>query len=83
MLNTILERITREKIIAVIRTDSADQAVKTVQAVIEGGVRIFEISYAIPDAQDVIRELTKEKNILVGAGTVLTLREAQIGRAHV
>lgn len=77
MLNDVLERITREKIIAVIRTENADQAVKTAQAVMEGGVCIFEISYTIPDAQDVIRELMKERNILVGAGTVLTLREAR------
>lgn len=77
MLNTVLERITREKIIAVIRTDNADQAVKTAQAVIEGGVTIIEVALSIPDAQDIIRELLKEKNILVGAGTVLTVREAK------
>lgn len=77
MLNAVLERIIREKIIAVIRTENADQAVKTVQAVMEGGVCMFEISFTIPDAQDVIRELMKERNVLVGAGTVLTLREAR------
>ncbi len=77
MLNQVLERITREKIIAVIRTESADRAIKTAQAVIEGGVSIIEVALTTPDAQDIIRELLKEKNILVGAGTVLTVREAR------
>lgn len=77
MLNTVLERITREKIIAVIRTDNADQAIKTAQAVIEGGVSIIEVALTIPDAQDILRELLKERNLLVGAGTVLAVREAR------
>lgn len=77
MLSSILERITREKIIAVIRTETADQAIKTVQAVMEGGVCVIEVALTIPDAQDIIRELLKERNILVGAGTVLTVREAR------
>ena len=77
MLNTILERITKEKIIAVIRTETADQAIKTTQAVIEGGITIVEIALTIPDAQDIIREILKEKHLLVGVGTVLTVREAR------
>jgi 2-dehydro-3-deoxyphosphogluconate aldolase / (4S)-4-hydroxy-2-oxoglutarate aldolase len=77
MLNAVLERITREKVIAVIRTDTADQAIKTAQAVIEGGICVIEVALTVPDAQDVLRELLKEKNILVGAGTVLTVREAR------
>lgn len=77
MLSQILERMTREKIIAVIRTDTPDQAIKTIQAVLEGGISIFEVALSIPDAQDIIRETLKEKNVLVGAGTVLTSREAR------
>lgn len=77
MINSTLERIARQKIIGVIRTETADQAVKTAQAVLEGNITIIEVALSIPDAHDIIRELLKEKDLLVGAGTVLTGREAR------
>lgn len=62
-------------IVAVIRSDSKDDAIKTVEAVKKGGINIVEITMTIPNAIDVIKELNeiykKDDTMLIGAGTVL------------
>ena len=37
----------------------------------DAGLRIFEITMTIPDAPALIRELSGDKSLLVGAGTTL------------
>ncbi len=76
MLNQTLERINRERLIAVIRMDSAESAMEAARAVREGGVSILEITLTVPDAPELIQQLAKEGDLVVGAGTVLTTREA-------
>jgi|SRR5579863_268563 len=77
MIKDTLDRIAREKLVAVIRTESPEQAFRAAKAVIAGGIGIVEMAITIPDAQDVTRELAKEEGILVGVGSVLTVREAE------
>ncbi len=69
-----LERIMETGIIAVIRAKSAEQALKTVEAVKEGGIDIIEITMTVPGAMDVLKKIKQsypEGEILPGAGTVL------------
>jgi 2-dehydro-3-deoxyphosphogluconate aldolase/(4S)-4-hydroxy-2-oxoglutarate aldolase len=77
MVKTTLNRINQEKLIAEIRSESPDQAYSVAQAIIEGGIGIIEVALTIPDGNDLIRKLSKEEGVLVGVGSVLTVREAQ------
>jgi len=66
----------REKCSAILRTSLKEAAAPAMEAAIRGGFRICEFTLTIPGALDLIREFSKRKNIIVGAGTVLTPQEA-------
>ena len=57
----------------VVRAPSADLALLAVEALIEGGIEILEITMTIPRAVEVLAELDKRfgDQILLGAGTIL------------
>ncbi len=46
-------------VIAVVRLDSADQLVKSAQAIREGGVKVIEFTLTTPGAVEMIREAAK------------------------
>lgn len=73
----ILNFIFENKLIAVLRTKEAEIALKAARTAIEGGIKIIEITYTIPQAGRVIRELATDKEILVGAGTILDSAQAE------
>ncbi len=55
-----------------VRTDTPEKAYKAALACVEGGIHLVEITFSVPGAEDVIRELSKDKRVLTGAGTVLS-----------
>lgn len=70
----ILKRITDCGVVAVVRAENAEQAVKIADACAAAGIAALEITFTVPGAADVIKELAKVYNkgeIIVGAGTVL------------
>jgi len=69
----IERRIEEAGIIPVIRAESADAAIAAAKAVCDGGIPIVEITMTVPDATQIIAELTLElsRGILIGAGTVM------------
>ena len=71
------ERIDRLRLVAVIRTDSAEQAANVGRALLRGGVDAAEITFTVPDAPDAIRVLAAEWPDRVGAGTVLTANQGE------
>lgn len=80
MLNPAAEpALDRMRVVAVIRTDSAELAADVGRALLRGGVGAAEITYTVPDAAEAIRTLAPEWPGAVGAGTVLTA--AQGGEA--
>jgi 2-dehydro-3-deoxyphosphogluconate aldolase / (4S)-4-hydroxy-2-oxoglutarate aldolase len=60
-------------IIAVIRITEAPRLRAIVDALVEGGVRVVEITMTVPGAADLIRDLSGSlpPGVLLGAGTVL------------
>jgi len=84
----VMQRIMDCGIVAVVRADSPDQALKISEAVKAGGVEAIEITMTVPGAIDVIKELKKaypKGEILIGAGTVLdpeTARAAMLAGAE-
>jgi 2-dehydro-3-deoxyphosphogluconate aldolase/(4S)-4-hydroxy-2-oxoglutarate aldolase len=66
-------RIKEIGIVPIIRTSSAEQAVRAVEAVAEGGIPCAEITMTVKGAIDALRETSRRfgDKILLGAGTVL------------
>jgi 2-dehydro-3-deoxyphosphogluconate aldolase/(4S)-4-hydroxy-2-oxoglutarate aldolase len=65
-------------IVPVVRAPSAELAVRATEAVLAGGISVFEITMTVPGAVEVIRLLAQRLRgrALIGAGTVLTPEEA-------
>lgn len=74
----ILQRIAKAGIVAIVRTDSMEKALKTVVAIKKGGINTIEVTMSVPDAIDVIKEISKRyKDVILGAGTVLDSETAR------
>jgi 2-dehydro-3-deoxyphosphogluconate aldolase/(4S)-4-hydroxy-2-oxoglutarate aldolase len=69
----VLRRIEEVGIVPVVRTATPELAARAAEAVMAGGVSIFEITMTVPNATAVIRALVERfgDRALVGAGTVL------------
>ena len=72
-----IEQIKKSKVIAVVRENSVERVLKIVNAIKQGGVNIIEITFAMADPIGVIKRLSSQKDILLGAGTVLGLKQAE------
>ena len=73
-----LDQILKSKIVAIIRGADPVDVVRIADALQLGGVNIIEVTLNSPDALQVINALTgKMKNMLVGAGTVLSAAHAK------
>ena len=77
---TVLQEMSSSKLIAVLRSDSVEKAEKTAEACVKGGIRLIEITFSVPNADDVIKNLVaahQGQNVIVGAGTVLDVQTAR------
>jgi 2-dehydro-3-deoxyphosphogluconate aldolase/(4S)-4-hydroxy-2-oxoglutarate aldolase len=72
-------RIEAVGIVPVVRAPSAELAIRAAEAVLAGGISIFEITMTVPDALGAIRALNERfgDRVLVGAGTVLSAEDAR------
>lgn len=71
----VLNKMNNDKLVAVIRGNDYKDAYEISKKVIEGGIKIIEVTFSTPEADKTIDLLNKEflenENILIGAGTVL------------
>ncbi|MGB9839379.1 bifunctional 2-keto-4-hydroxyglutarate aldolase/2-keto-3-deoxy-6-phosphogluconate aldolase [Thermovenabulum sp.] len=77
----VIKRIIDTGIVAVVRAESPEQAIKIAEAVKAGGIDAIEITMTVPGAIDVIKEMKKaypNNEILIGAGTVLDAETARL-----
>jgi 2-dehydro-3-deoxyphosphogluconate aldolase/(4S)-4-hydroxy-2-oxoglutarate aldolase len=65
------------RLVAVIRSKTAELALKTGQAAADAGLKFVEITYSVPGAVEVIKNLTQGTDLHVGAGTVLSKQQAE------
>jgi 2-dehydro-3-deoxyphosphogluconate aldolase/(4S)-4-hydroxy-2-oxoglutarate aldolase len=74
----VFAAVRAHRLVSVIRAAEAPVALEAARAVIRGGIALVEITYSVPDAPSVMRQLVAEKHpgVVIGAGTVLTAREA-------
>jgi len=75
----VLRQIAEIGLVPVVRAQSADEAMKVVDAIREGGVTVLEVTMTVPGALGVMEQVTKRfgKDVLLGAGTVLDSETAR------
>ena len=77
-MNNILKRIGELGIVPVVKIEKAEDALPLGRALIDGDLPITEITFRTSAAEESIKTLTKEfSELLVGAGTVLTVEQAK------
>jgi 2-dehydro-3-deoxyphosphogluconate aldolase/(4S)-4-hydroxy-2-oxoglutarate aldolase len=75
-----LGRILDMGIVAVVRAESPDQAIRIAEACKEGGINAIEITFTVPGAAAAIESVVKrfKDEVIAGAGTVLDPETARI-----
>jgi 2-dehydro-3-deoxyphosphogluconate aldolase/(4S)-4-hydroxy-2-oxoglutarate aldolase len=77
-MNEIVEQLGQIGIIPVVAIDDADTAVSLGQALLDGGLPCAEITFRTSAEADAIQKMSAAlPDILVGAGTVLTVEQAE------
>jgi len=73
MKTDVIKHIRETGVIPVVRATTADEAMRAIDAIREGGISVLEITMTVPGAIKLIEEVTKRygNDALVGAGTVL------------
>ena len=74
---TALEKVMKMKIVPVVAIHDADHSEALADALIEGGLPCAEITFRTAAAPDAIRTMAKRGDVLVGAGTVLTVDQVK------
>lgn len=80
-----MERLTRIEhagVVAVVREDSQKRAIEAAHAVIKGGIKGIEVTFSVPQADQVIAQLKEEyqndSSVVIGVGTVLDAVTARL-----
>lgn len=76
-----LQQITHPGVVAVIRAENLEKAVKIAKACISGGITAIEVTFTVAFAHEAIRQLKEvfdSKEVVIGAGTVLDSETARV-----
>ncbi|MFD1899759.1 ketohydroxyglutarate aldolase [Enterococcus termitis] len=76
----ILTRIEESGIMAIVRVETIERAIEITEGCLAGGVDCMEISYTLPNAGEIIKQLSEryDERLLIGAGTVLDSETARL-----
>ena len=78
MTSESMQKIFDLKLVPLVVLDDAADAVPMAKALVEGGIPVAEVTFRTDAAADVIRAMAEQvPEILVGAGTVHTVAQAQ------
>lgn len=78
MTSESMQKIFDLKLVPLVVLDNAADAVPMAKALVEGGIPVAEVTFRTDAAADVIRAMAEQvPEILVGAGTVHTVAQAQ------
>lgn len=75
-MSAVLRAMQRTRVVPVLRSATAEEAVRTARGLAAGGMNVVELTYSTPGVLEAISELAADSDILVGAGTVLTRQQA-------
>lgn len=74
-----LKKLMKGKLIAVIRGNDLEEAKLICKTLVESGITTLEITFSLPDAEKLIKELKEElPDAIIGAGTVLNVGQAEL-----
>jgi 2-dehydro-3-deoxyphosphogluconate aldolase / (4S)-4-hydroxy-2-oxoglutarate aldolase len=75
-----LQQVMTSGIVAVVRAPDSSGLLKVLQALLDGGVTVAEVTFTVPGAAEVIREASRKLGgkMLLGAGTVLDTETARL-----
>ncbi len=76
-----LKRISDVGVVAVVRAENEQDAIKISEACIKGGIPAIEVTFTVPGAEHVIKTLDSQfsnDELIVGAGTVLDSETARV-----
>jgi len=77
-MNAVLEKISEYRLVPVIKIDRVEDAVPLCRTLKEGGLPVAEITFRTEAAEESIRRVYKAyPDILLGAGTVLTVEQVK------
>lgn len=74
----LLERLTRTRVVSVVRTHHLPDASALCSALAAGGIGVVELTFTIPDLADHLREASALDGVVVGAGTVRAVGDARV-----
>ena len=77
----VLAAIGTHRCSAILRTADAAAVRPALDAVIRGGFRVVEVTMTTPDALTHVKALREQRNLIVGAGTILTIEDAKAAAA--
>lgn len=72
-----LEHIEKHKLVVALRTERPEDAYEAAMACIRGGLKLIEITFSVPGAEEVIGKLSGIEGVRVGAGTILTVSDLE------
>jgi len=72
-----IDRLLSEKMMTLVRSNSQSEGQALADSIVEAGVKVIEITLTTPGAHKIIEQLLKNKDLLVGAGTVRTVKEVK------
>ena len=80
----IMNRLIMAGIVPVVVIDDAKDAVPVAEAMLAGGINVMEITFRTAAAPDAIKAVVDNcPDMLVGAGTVITLERLRCGSREV
>lgn len=83
---TVLERVQKEKIVAIVRGVGSDKILETAEALADGGVTMIEVTFnqssptGNEDTYQAIKMISDNlsEKVCVGAGTVMTVEQVEL-----
>lgn len=73
----LVTRLEEHQLAVAVRTETPEQAYEAAKACIRGGVKFVEITFTVPEADQIIKKLCLDEGAFVGAGTVLGITDAK------
>jgi Entner-Doudoroff aldolase len=80
--HSFVELLGRERACAILRSNDAEVGRRAMEAAIAGGFRVVEVTLTTPGALQLIAELSTRPELVTGAGTVLTVADAEAAVGH-
>ena len=74
---SLIEKLKKHQLMVAVRTETPEDAYNATAACVEGGIRFVEITFSVPGADEVIKRLSADKRAVIGAGTVLSVRDVR------